>query len=53
VDYEDTFAPTIKWGMTQSIIVLVAQWWWKIKHHDVKIMFSYEELQDEIFMQQP
>jgi hypothetical protein len=53
MDYEYTFAPTIKWGTIQSIIVLVAQWWWKIKHPDVKIMFLYEKLQDEIFMQQP
>lgn len=53
VDFEETFAPIVKWSTVQTLVALVAQNGWKIIHLDVKTAFLNGDLRDEVFMEQP
>lgn len=39
IDYEETFAPTMKWVTICMVVALVAWYNWSIKHLDVKNFF--------------
>jgi len=39
IDFEDTFAPLVKWATIQTIIVLAKMNDWEIKQLDIKTTF--------------
>jgi len=53
VDFEETFAPVVKWSTVRSLVALAAQSGWKILHLDVKTAFLNRDLREEVFMEQP
>jgi hypothetical protein len=42
IDFEETFAPIIKWVTIKVVVALVAQRKWIIRHLDVKTTFLNE-----------
>ena len=53
VDFEETFAPVIKWSTIRALTARAAQLKHEIHHLDVKTAFLYEKITDEIYMAQP
>ncbi|CAM6106257.1 unnamed protein product [Calypogeia fissa] len=53
VDYDETFAPVIKWSTVRLVIALAAAYGWPIFHMDVVTAFLNGLLQEEIYMYQP
>jgi hypothetical protein len=53
IDFEETFAPIIKWVTIRVVEALAAQRKWIICHLDVKTTFLNGELIEEVCMQQP
>ncbi|CAM6115753.1 unnamed protein product [Calypogeia fissa] len=53
VDYDETFAPVIKWSTVRLVIALAAAYGWPICHMDVVTAFLNGLLQEEIYMYQP
>jgi hypothetical protein len=51
-DYEDKFAPMVKWGTLKALIALIAQYKWRLSHLDVKTTFLNVKLK-EVYMVQP
>ncbi|KAL3687453.1 hypothetical protein R1sor_013762 [Riccia sorocarpa] len=53
LDYQETFAPVIKWTTLRLIISLVARHSWPLSHLDVRTAFLHGELQDEVYLTLP
>jgi hypothetical protein len=53
VDYEETFAPVVKYVTIRSIIGMAVANNWKIQQMDVKTAFLYGNLEENIYMQIP
>jgi hypothetical protein len=53
VDYEETFAPVVKWSSIRILLALGARLDLEIHQMDVKTAFLNGELEHEIFMQPP
>jgi hypothetical protein len=53
VDFEETFAPVVKWSTIRASTARVAQLQHKIHHLDVKTAFFYGHITDEFYMVQP
>jgi hypothetical protein len=53
IDYEETFAPVVKWSTIRALTARVAQFSHEIHHLDVKIAFLYGLIKEEVFMEQP
>jgi len=53
LDYEDRFAPMVKWGTLKALVTLVAQCKWRLSHLDVKTTFLNDKLKEEVYMVQP
>ena len=53
VDYEETFAPVVKYSTIRTMLGLVAVHDLEILQLDVKTAFLYGELSEEIYMSQP
>jgi ATP-binding cassette subfamily B (MDR/TAP) protein 1 len=53
LDFQETFAPIIKWSTIRSVTVLITHFGWKISHMDVKTMFLNNDKKEEVYMKQP
>ena len=53
VDYSNTFSPISKMTFVQIVISLVATYNWDLHHLDIKNVFLYGDLQEEVYMEQP
>ncbi len=53
IDFEETFAPIVKWVTIKVVVALGVQRRWIIHHLDVKMTFLNGELIEEVCMQQP
>jgi len=53
IDYNETFAPTTKWGTIHTLFALAAQRGWKIHHMDVKTDFLNGDLKENVYMSHP
>jgi hypothetical protein len=52
IDFEDTFAPIVKWVTIRAIVALATQKRWIICHLEVKMTFLNGELIEDVYMQQ-
>ncbi|KAM2811978.1 hypothetical protein COP1_044553 [Malus domestica] len=53
VDYKETFAPVAKMNTVRVFLSMAINYGWCLYQMDVKTVFLYEELQEEIYMQRP
>lgn len=53
LDYDETFAPVVKWSTIRLIVALAAVLNWSICHMDVVTAFLNGTIKETIFMQQP
>jgi transposase InsO family protein len=53
VDFEETFAPVVKWSTIRALTARAAQLGHAIHHLDVKTAFLYGKITDDIYMAQP
>lgn len=53
IDYDETFAPVVKWSTIRAMIALAASLGWNITHMDVVTAFLNGHLDETIFMHQP
>lgn len=53
LDYNETFAPVVKWSTLRTVIALAAALGWPIFHLDVVTAFLNGKLQETIYMTQP
>lgn len=50
VDFNETFAPTVRWGVLRAIFALVAQNGWHCLSADISSAFLNGDLQEEVYM---
>ena len=53
IDYNETFALIAKMNSTCLVLALAASQKWEVQQMDVKSTFLHEDLQEEIYMEQP
>jgi hypothetical protein len=53
IDYEDTFAPVVKYTSIRTILAIAAKRDMEIHHMDVKTAFLNSELKEDIYMRPP
>jgi hypothetical protein len=53
IDFEETFAPVVKWSTIRALTTRAAQFSYEIHHLNVKTAFLYGLIKEEVFMQQP
>ena len=53
VDYSDTFSPIAKMTPVRLFISLAATYNWDLHQLDIKNVFLYGDLQEEVYMEQP
>ena len=53
VDYEETYAPVVRYSSLRLIISLAANYDWEMHHMDVKSAYLNGDLEEEIYMEQP
>ena len=53
VDYSDTFSPVAKLTSIWLFISLAASYDWDLHQLDIKNVFLYGDLQEEVYMEQP
>jgi hypothetical protein len=53
LDYEETFAPVVKWCILQTILALAAQCHYPIYYLDMKTNFLHGHLSKEVYTLQP
>ena len=53
VDYEMTYAPTLKYESLPCLLALAAQKDLEMMHFDIKIAFWYADLEEVIYVQIP
>jgi hypothetical protein len=53
IDYQETFAPVVKWSTMRTLVSLAAQHGWPVHHMDVKSAFLHDLLDDTVFIKQP
>lgn len=53
LDYEETFAPVVRWSTVRLIVALATANGWPIHHMDVVTAFLNSTLKETIFMRQP
>ena len=53
VDYNETFAPVVKYSSIRCLLSLAAHLDWEVHQMDVKTAFLNGDLEEEIYMQQP
>jgi hypothetical protein len=53
IDYNETFSPIEKMNSIHLVLSLAASHKWEVHQMDVKSTFLHEDLQEEIYMEQP
>ncbi|KAL3691463.1 hypothetical protein R1sor_005114 [Riccia sorocarpa] len=53
LDYDETFAPVVKWTTLRCLVAIAAQQKWDLHHLDVKTAFLNGHLKEQVFMTQP
>ena len=53
IDYEETFAPTMRYTTVRSLALLVATMGWNIHQMDVKTSFLNGTIDEEVYIEQP
>jgi hypothetical protein len=53
VDYEETFALVARYTSIRTIISIATQMWWRIHQMDVKDAFLNENIENEVYLEQP
>ena len=53
IDYEETFAPVVKYTSIRDILAIVAVMKWKVHQMDVKITFLDGVVEEEVYLAQP
>jgi len=53
IDYEETFPPVARFETFRLLIALAALHDWKLEALDVKTVFLFNELDEEIYLKQP
>jgi hypothetical protein len=53
INFQETFAPIVRWKSIRLIIAFAAHFSWPIHHMDVVTAFLNGYIQEDIFMQQP
>ena len=53
IDYEETFSPVTRYKSIRYLLAHAALKDWEIEAMDVKTMYLYGELKEEIYMAQP
>lgn len=53
LDYEETFAPVVRWSTVWLIVALATAFDWTLTHMDVVTAFLNGTLKETIFMKQP
>jgi hypothetical protein len=53
LEFQETFAPIIKWSTIISMVVLTSHFRWRISQMDVKTTFLKGDLQKEVYLMQP
>jgi hypothetical protein len=53
IDFDETFAPVVKWSTIRTLTASAALHGHQIHHLDVKTAFLYGVLKEEVYMQQP
>jgi hypothetical protein len=53
IDYNETFAPVAKMNSICLVLSLATSHKWEVHQMDVKSTFLHEDLQEEIYMEQP
>ena len=53
IDYEETFAPVVRYTSIRTIIALVVVMKWKIHQMDVKTTFLNGVFEEEVYVEQP
>jgi len=53
VNFQETFAPTMKWPTIRAMILVVVYQRWAIRHFDVKTSILNRKFHKEVFMLQP
>lgn len=53
IDFDEVFAPVVKWSTIRTLTARAAKLGHKIHHLDVKTAFLYGTLDDEVYMEQP
>jgi transposase InsO family protein len=53
VDYEETYAPVVRYSSLRGLLAMAAQHDWEIHHMDVKTAYLNGTLDEEIYMEQP
>ena len=53
IDFEETFAPIIKWATIRTTIALVVAKRWDIHHMDVRTAFLHGLIKEQLYMSQP
>jgi hypothetical protein len=53
IDYEETFSPVERYTSIKTILSLVVVMKWKVYHMDVKTTLLNDEIQEEVYVEQP
>ena len=53
VDYSDTFSLVAKMTSVRLFISLAATHYWDLHQLDIKNVFLHDDLQEEVYMEQP
>lgn len=53
IDFDEIFSPVVKMSSIRVVLSLAASLDLKIEHMDVKIAFFHDDLEEEIYMEQP
>ena len=51
IDYEENFAPVVRYSSIRSILALSAQMGWQIHHMDVKTAFLNGFIEEEVYIE--